>query len=449
MDMRNFLEHKYTFPAILVAALILRLIPLISAVSDGTRLLRPDSPGYLEPASALVDNFSYPSTTRPPGYPVFAAIIYFLGGNNAAVAAVQLFAAVAACAITGFAAKEYAGKAAGNLAAFFMALNLTAIANTPLLLSDTLFSLFAAGQFYFFVRYHKSNSLKHLCLCTLVAAIAVLIRPINQLMFLVLPVMILLKSNLKWKQKFIHSAITVLLFLAIITPWMTRNYLCGATFDIDTNTGAMRHQNGAMLLAKVNGTDFESEKQKLLEIERQTFPPGKSVSVREKENWRKKEFCSMVMKYPFTYFTQHFDPMILLPDAPSMMENFGITTSDRGTMGVLKKEGLLAAIQHYFGNNWLWMLLLLIPLLLPTMILYAALLVRLTLDTVKFKTCRYEWLIFLAFAEYYLFLPGSITAPRYQLPALPCICTLAASVIIQYFQHKNETVSAACPTVEM
>ena len=92
------------------------------------------------------------------------------------------------------------------------------------------------------------------------------------------------------------------------------------------------------LLAKVNGTDFESEKQKLLEIERQTFPPGKSVSVRERENWRKKEFRSMVMKYPFTYFTQHFDPMILLPDAPSMMENFGITTSDRGTMGVLKKE---------------------------------------------------------------------------------------------------------------
>jgi hypothetical protein len=52
---------------------------------------------------------------------------------------------------------------------------------------------------------------------------------------------------------------------------MFRNYLAGATFDIDTNTGAMRHQNGAMLLAKINGTDFESEKAKLLKVEAETF----------------------------------------------------------------------------------------------------------------------------------------------------------------------------------
>ena len=79
---------------------------------------------------------------------------------------------------------------------------------------------------------------------------------------------------------------------------MWRNYAAGADFDIDSNTGAMRHQNGAMLMAKVNGTDFESEKQKLLASEAAAFADTeKFPDERSKEKWRKREFRNMVMKY--------------------------------------------------------------------------------------------------------------------------------------------------------
>jgi 4-amino-4-deoxy-L-arabinose transferase-like glycosyltransferase len=66
--------------------------------------------------------------------------------------------ATAACGITALAGREYSGKACGNLAAGLMALNLTAIANTPLMLSDTWFSLFAATQFYYFIRYYRQKN---------------------------------------------------------------------------------------------------------------------------------------------------------------------------------------------------------------------------------------------------------------------------------------------------
>ena len=438
--MKNFLKSKYFFCIVLLLAFILRIIPAFSAVSDEKRLIRPDSSGYLEPAVSMVENGSFSTTRRPPGYPLFASAVYFCGGNNSALVFIQVLISVAACAVTVCAAKAYSGSAAaGNCAGLLAALNITAIANAPLLLSDTLFSLFAALQFLFFIRYKNSCNFPWLLATAATAAIATLIRPINQLFIIVLIVLIFFIPQISWKKKIIHSLSALILFLLIITPWMLRNYLSGATFDIDTNTGAMRHQNGAMLMAKVNGTDFESEKAGLLKIEAETFADTqKFPDEKSKEIWRKEQFRKMVFAHPFIYFSQHFDPFILLPDAPTLLESFGITSSDRGTMGVLKKDGIFAAVKHYFGENFILILLFLIPLLVPVMILYLAVLWQLFRDVRNWKSAYPELLIFLAFVEYYLFLPGAITAPRYQLPALPCLCTLAACAILTILRKKND-----------
>jgi hypothetical protein len=145
----------------------------------------------------------------------------------------------------------------------------------------------------------------------------------------------------------------------------------------------------------------------------------------------------MVMKYPFTYFSQHFDLRILLPDVPTLLENFGLTTSDRGTMGVLKKDGIFAATKYYFGEKWFLYLLLLLPLLIPVIILYLGAGWKTFLDLRQIKSKYFELLLLLGFAEYYLFLPGAITAPRYQLPALPLLCTFAAIAILNFSKRKN------------
>lgn len=437
--MKNILENKWTLPVILLAALFLRLIPAVSAIKAEDRLLRPDSGIYLNAAQELVTCGSYQTTRRPPGYPAFAAIIYALGGKNSAVALTQVAIAVATCWIVAMTGREVSGKACGNLAAGLMAVNLTAIANTPLLLSDTLFAFFIAGQFYFFVRYRRMKQLREVLLLALTAGFATLIRPINQLMIVVIPVLIAMMTEIPWKKRCLHIAAAVITFAAVITPWMMRNYLAGATFAVDTNTGAMRHQNGAMLLAKVNGTSYEFEKQKLRDAEaaeladRQKYPDERS-----REQWRIKEFKQLVMKYPFTYFSQHFDIWILLPDAPTLLECCGWTTSDKGTMNVLKKDGIFAAVRHYFGKNWLSCISLLIPLLIPVIILYAATAAKIMQYLRNIRSYWFEIFVLLGLAEYYLFLPGAITAPRYQLPALPCLCVTAALAIIEFLQNRNE-----------
>ena len=423
-------KKKLLIYAVFAIGILLYLLCGSFAASSPERLLRPDSDGYLLPARALAEGAGYPTTTRPPGYPLLAAAVYFCGGTNVILAFIGIFAALGACAITGLAAGEYAGKTCGITAALLALFNLTVIANAPLLLSDSWFFLFAALQLWLFVLFYRRNDCRFALGCAAVAAFGTLIRPINQLFILPLIVLIFIHPALPSRKKFITAGMALLIFMALILPWMYRNYRCGATFAIDTNTGAMRHQNGAMLMAEVNGTDFESEKSRLLAVEQKlTFPDARSH-----ENWRINEFRQMVLAHPFIYFKQHFNWQILLPDAPTFLENLGATSANRGTMGVLKRDGVFAACRHYFGANWWCYLLVLLPLLLITMLLYAAALVRLAMDIKNYRRYWREVILFLAFCEYYFFLPGAITAPRYQLPALPFLCTIAACLITSYVE---------------
>lgn len=411
--------------------LLLFLCSTASAVKDPARLLRPDSTGYLEPAKSLASEMSFPTTQRPPGYPLAAAVLFFCGGGYTALAWLGMMMALAGSIITGMAAKLYSGNLrAGIIAALFAGFNLTVIANAPLLLSDTLFFLFISLQLLFFLRFWKSARIYDIMITVCIAATATLIRPINQLFIFPLLVLIFCHSKLPLRKKFLTAAASAMLFAAIILPWMYRTYSMGATFAIDTNTGAMRHQNGAMLMAEVNDTDFESEKARLLAEEASLH----FHDARHRESWRIKEFRKMVFAHPWIYLRQHFDWRVLLPDAPSFLENFGITSANRGTMGIMKKYGVMSAVRHYFGENALLILIAILPLLAVVCVLYICVAGELLYDVKNIRRHYGEVLIFLAFCEYYLFLPGAITAPRYQLPAIPFLCTLGVCFLLKVYQ---------------
>ena len=98
-------------------------------------------------------------------------------------------------------------------------------------------------------------------------------------------------------------------------------------------------------------------------------------------------------------------------------------------MNVLVKHGLFAAIDHYFEGRW-YLPALLLPLLAATGVIYLGVVLFLFRCLFHFRRRWYMWLLFLAFTEFYLFLPGPICAPRYQIPALPLMCVFAAGALI-------------------
>lgn len=445
--MKKFIQsHQATGVFVIaVCGLLLRLLFALPGIADGDhqRYFRPDSEFYLRAAYSLAEGKGYPGSIRAPGFSVVASGILKTGNSPVAIC---VFFAIAG-ALTSFivykAAKEYAGHKAGLLAELLYAFNLTAVVNAPMLLTDTFFGVLIALQLWLFVLFLKRKQIHFILLTALAAGVGTLIRPINLLWFLPAAVLIFLTADLSWKKKTLCSFLFLLVFWMTITPWMVRNAARDAGFCIDVNTGAMLHQNGAMLLAEVNNSDFESEKAKLLKNLDQLFSDTtRFPTEKSKVDYRKKEYSRLIMQNPFIWLKQQFQWKILLPDVPTGFEIMGLTSAGRGTMGVLAKDGLWAAVNHYFDGK-IYLPLFFLPFLIPTVLTYLGCLYQLLTDIKNIRTKFYELVLFLAFVEYYLFLPGAITAPRYQIPALPLAVTLAAvglfhfTEIISEYRHKR------------
>lgn len=424
----------FLFAALIAAAFAFRMIPALNALDFPERFIRPDTPTYLEPARALLEGNTM-GTGRAPGYILLAAFIRWLTGPHH-----QFFLALAGVFLSVFTifpvyggTKELFGKNAALTAAFLYGFNLTVTANAPMLLSDTLFGLFAAVQFFFFTRFYRKKKSGDFLLCIFFAAAGTLIRPIN--LPWIFPALVLLWfcRSVSLRRKFLDSAAALVIFCAVILPWMARNASVGAPWCIDTNTGAMVHQNGAMILAEVRGSSYEDEKQKIIReydtlfLDKEKFPDEKS-----RENWKMQRFREIIAAHPLTALKQHFNwHRILLPDAPTFFEILGLTKSDRGTMNILVTKGLFAAVDHYFEGRLLLPAALL-PLLFVTGITYLGTMIFLLWSLRHFCRRWYLLLLFLAFAEFYLFLPGPICAPRYQIPALPVMCAFAGAAVILF-----------------
>jgi len=145
-----------------------------------------------------------------------------------------------------------------------------------------------------------------------------------------------------------------------------------------------------------------------------------------REAWRLRRYREMVFAHPLVWLRQSASWRMLIPDAPTFWELCGKTAAGRGTMGIVAKYGFFAGVRHYFGGSWSLPLLTAL-LLLPTVALYAFALWMVICDICRIRERWYALVVFLAFAEYYLLLPGAITAPRYQIPALPMLCVMAAA----------------------
>ena len=443
MDKQVLVETKsnktdfITLAVIMVVAFILRLAMVIPGFFNPYAPIyhRPDTPGYDDVAKVLAKDFIFTGTDRPIGFPAIEAVVYYLTGNYSHSLWVSVLMVVVSSITVYFvylAGKEYYSSKVGLIASSLFALNITAIANAPMILSDTYFGLFAAIQFYLFVKFLVAKQFRFFYLSIFVAAIAVLIRPIN-LVWIIPAVFIMCctKDIASWKKKIIAGVVACAIYGVVLLPYMGYNAARNLGWCIDTNTGAMVHQNGAMILAEAKGTDFESEKAIIIAENNKEFSDKIKYPTRaEQEKYRIAKYRKIVLQHPFIWLKQQFKYQILLPDVPTFFEIFGVTSAGRGTMGVMAKEGLWKAINYYF-NGKIYLPLLLVPFLLVVGITYLGCLGKLVFNLKSIKEYYLEILLFLAFAEYYFFLPGAITAPRYQIPALPIITVLAAIAIVK------------------
>ncbi len=426
---RRFL---YLAAVTLLAHLALQIPGLCSGDPAGF-FSRPDTAGYLAPAMALSSGQGFGECVeRAPGFPlILAAVCRTPAGAALLFGLIGIWTAIPVYR----AGMRYAGKNAGLLAAGLFLWNPTVMANRGLWLSDTLFGLFAAYQCYFLLEFLEDGKRKDWFLTVGIAAFGALIRPINLAWIVSALFLLAIRKGITLREKCFRGIAGAALFFAILFPWEMRNASLGAGYCIDTNTGAMYHQNGAMILAAVNHSSFEEEKARILknlEVEfadRSRYPDAGSRTA-----YRLKKFRELIAAHPVIWIRQHFRPHVLIPDAAALCEDLGVTSPGRGTLDILHRRGLVPAILHYFDGRW-YIPLLLLPLLLPAGLLLVGVLPEICR---LLRNIRTEYLMIfavLACAEYYFFLPGPITVPRYQIPALPILCVLGAAGLLKLREH--------------
>lgn len=422
--------------AIVLLGFLLRLGTALPGIADAEiRFSRPDSETYLEPARALAESGGYleapgsprPATLRPPGLPALLSIL-LRGGAGVGAVVVVLCLLGALIAVPVYACgSELGGRAAGILAALLFSLNLTAIANAPLILSDTVFTLIVAGLAVFVLRYHRRGRLVDAGVAATLAAAAALVRSIGLPFGVVVAALLLAPGPAVRSRRLLATALFLVLFGTLVAPWMARNAALGAGFRIDTNAGNTLLENtAAAVLAVEQGESEELVRERLRAETAEVFAgdPEAYSSLDARVSYQLSRGRQILMEHPVRTALLHVQPVILLPDVPTFLEDLGITTSGRGTQAVIRQHGFIRGVRHYFGDR-IWILVPLLPALAVVALTYLGGLGTL----VAWARGRRIFFLFLfgGFVLFFIVLPGPMIMPRYHLPALPLLCAMAGA----------------------
>jgi 4-amino-4-deoxy-L-arabinose transferase-like glycosyltransferase len=173
--------------------------------------------------------------SRPPGYPFFLSIIYFIFGHHYWI--VTLLQAIMGIGIVGLIYRitaEYFTESTALWAAGLVSFYPDFIIYCGYLYSETFYLFCLYGSLFFFFQSLKDT--KNLSIPVVLAGIGLgmgaLIRPVT----LLLPFIFLLMQNIRldthaFDKNIIVKKITIIGFMLLtIFPWTLRNYLLGHTF---------------------------------------------------------------------------------------------------------------------------------------------------------------------------------------------------------------------------
>lgn len=413
---------------LILLALLLRLgLALPTLLDNPENFLRPDSPEY------LIWHPDFDFGRRGPltvgFYALFAA--FAQPELPAALAGILLSALTilpVACA-----GRLLSGNwKGGAIAGLFMVLNLTAIGNAPLLLSDTLFCLFAAFQGCFLLRMWKTKRLLDFGWGALFALLGAMTRGVNMPMCIALMIVALLYLNPWWK-KLLGASTLLCGMVILLLPFMLLNFQKQAGFALEYSIPYGAVHNASAIIAHAENRSSAEVLDELLAKAAQ----GMENATIAQRNARKAAILKeTIQQYPASFVVTHLPQVFLwIPDLPAVSENLNLTQSGGGTLAVIRKDGITAGIRYYFQDVRNCWMLALAPLALITLLGYFA-------GAVEFfyRLWKKEWMLCLLLAMlggYYWAIPGPVIMPRYHLPSLVIVFALAGAALVRCLKRKN------------
>ena len=217
------------------------LMRLVFILTLENRFYFPDEHEYFR----MVENFlagrgliagEHIKAYRPPLYPLFLSVLYFLRFNLTGVRIVQALISAGTVCLVFLTGKKLFSEKVGAVAAGISVFYPFFIYYTGFLLTETLFIFLVVLSFYFLISMYGSERPRDSAKAGFSIGLAGLCRPVMELYLPVALVHILAgKEDMKKKMKKIF--ITGLLFAITVSPWVIRNYRIFNSFIPGTTMG--------------------------------------------------------------------------------------------------------------------------------------------------------------------------------------------------------------------
>lgn len=166
-----------------------------------------------------------PHPLRTPGYPYLLAGLLWAFNSYWLILVLQLCVGSLSCVLALFIAQKLTQSLKVGIAAgVFLALEPYHVLFSGLFFTETIFVFLFLSFVVLFLRYLEKPTLLLLCMSAAVLGVATLTKTTPQFVpFIVIPLILWhLRHNLK--AAFLHASVFGFIFLALLTPWLYRNY---------------------------------------------------------------------------------------------------------------------------------------------------------------------------------------------------------------------------------
>lgn len=260
----NYILKNRLIIFITVLSLVLRLVFSI----DNVKALFVDIESYDNYAKVLLtDGVFAVSAYHPPVYPFFIALVYKLFGfGYFSVYVVQSVLGAINTLLIFLIAKNVFNRRIGHLSAGMSLLYWPLTLYSGILLSEIVFLFFLLLGVFFFLKGMDTHKAGYFALCGLTIALSTLTRSINLFVPLILSCVYLLMNRNKVRLVLRNSAVLIIVFCIVMTPWALRNYIIYDAFiPVDTLGGVNlyignnEHATGLFVDISQDPLNFEGE----------------------------------------------------------------------------------------------------------------------------------------------------------------------------------------------
>jgi len=417
----------------------------------------------LSPSTIGPEHRFTPDPYRTPGYPLFLALIYGLGGGSYAAIVVQsLLSLLTLWLMVLFATWLFQQPALAWRVALLAAFEPLNLIFSHQLMSDSLFTLLLLAAIWLYLKLLLGPDLQQPWVCAILAGLllgaAILTRPVA-IYFPIVMVLWLLAYRSHLGQPLAnvsrplvdrtstsgaptgrvvvrqrgYFAVFAVVTILTVTPWIARNYLIFQRFIISTSADHNLLINpGAQIETKLRFPDggasyWEVRLQLETELTAQMAREGLKADNEADRAVYFREWSLRIMRaHPSLALRYYLKGLItqFFSDIPNFFELLGFTREQRSGWGALIQQGLRPALLKYFGPYWPFWVAAAVPLIVYDLSLYL-----LTLAGIVGLCRSRSWfllLILVSVIGYFLAISAIIGLPRYRLPAMPCYIILAA-----------------------